>query len=613
MHAWLTLVAWLCSVSLVGAQTPSAAGHQFFEQKIRPVLVQHCYACHSEEAAAKKKLKGGLLLDSAAAMLTGGDSGPALVPGKPAESLIVQAMKFDGYEMPPTGKLSDAIVADFVKWVELGAPDPRQGKKPAVAKREIDLVAGRKFWSFQPLTNVTPPTHAKIPASAGPIDRFVLAKQLEHGLRTNVRTSKEKLIRRAYFDLIGLPPTPEQVQAFVDDESSDAFAKVVDELLASEHYGERWARHWLDAARYAESGGYEFDGFRPGAYHYRDWVIRALNADLPYDEFVRMQLAGDKLQPNSYDGAAAVGFLVAGPYPGQITAKTVEGIRYDQLDDMIMTIGGSMLGLTMGCVRCHDHKYDPIPQQDYYGIAASLGKTVHGARSYDRDPEATRAAQEKHRLEHEKFVAAVKQFAATELPKRFAAWQKTELPKQPDAPRWQTFAAVEADAERSFLKLLPAGVIAHDGSVTPGTTLRRRRGAGQVPSAEVYKIQVRTHQKNIAALRLDAFTDKSLPQRGPGLNNDGSFQLLELTVTAAPLDPAAKEKPVVLKLKGVFAGAEDKDQPIAHAVDGKPETAWVVKTTAKKDNAAVFEIDGGLPGDDQASRGANDKLFSFSN
>ncbi len=313
-------------------------------------------------------------------------------------------------------------------------------------------------------------------------------------------------------------------------------------------------------------------------------------------EFVRMQIAGDKLLPDDYRGAAATGFLVAGPYPGQITAKTVERIRYDQLDDMIMTIGGSMLGLTLGCVRCHEHKYDPIPAQDYYGIAASLARTAHGPKMYDPDPAATLRAVEKHRAEHEPLVAALKKFAAEELPKRFAEWQKNELGKQPDAPRWQVLDPIAAEAERSWMKMLPAGIVAHDGGFAPETNARRRPRAPR--EAEECTVTTHTFQKNLTSLRLDTFTDKSLPQRGPGLNGDGSFQLVELKVTARPLDRAAaeKEKPIELKLKPVFAAFEDKDQPLANAVDGKPATAWVVRENARKDNAAIFEIEGGLLG-----------------
>jgi hypothetical protein len=589
-----SLAPIMVCLAMVGMTSTSAQGDEgieFFEQKIRPVLVEHCYGCHSAEARDAKKLQGGLFLDSAAGIAAGGESGEdVLLKGKSAESLLLKALRYDGLEMPPAGKLPEEIVADFARWIDLGAPDPRSGDAPVQPKREIDLEAGRNWWAFQPLRKVS------LPDANKPIDGFIRQAQEAHGLKSNSPASKEKLIRRAYFDLIGLPPTPEQIAAFVNDASPQAFEKVVDELLASPAYGERWARHWLDAARFAESGGYEFDGFRPGAYHYRDWVIRALNSDMPYDEFVRWQLAGDVLHPDDLDGAAATGFLVAGPYPGQITAKTVERIRYDQIDDMLMTIGGSMLGLTLGCVRCHDHKYDPIPQHDYYALAASLATTVHGSRTMDLDPAATERAVAKHQAEHEPLVATLKVFANQELPKRFDSWRKTELAKQPEATRWQALEPVEMDAERSYLKELPEGIIAHDGLLSPGLAVRQRGRRRNVGNQEMYRLTFHTHQKNVQSLRLDAFADKSLPQRGPGLNGDGSFQLGEIKVTARPLDPQAKEAPQVVKLKPVFAAFRDENQPLANAVDGKPATAWVVKTTAQKDNAAIFELESPLAG-----------------
>ncbi len=607
------------SLPALGQTPEDAAGIEFFEQKIRPVLVQHCYSCHSNSARESKKLQGALYLDSAAGIAAGGESGAVLVKGKSSESLLLKALQYDGVEMPPSGKLPDDVIADFSKWIDMGAPDPRAGEAPVKPKREINIEAGRQWWAFRPLNqsghhaprdepnvSASPSANSTLdPNSASArhaerdgrfVDAHILAAQQAQGLSPGKPASKDKLIRRAYFDLIGLPPTPEQAAAFLSDASPNAFEKVIDELLASPRYGERWARHWLDAARFAESGGYEFDGFRPGAYHYRDWVIRALNTDMPYDEFVRMQLAGDLLHPDDIQAAAATGFLVAGPYPGQITAKTVERIRYDQIDDMLMTIGGSMLGLTLGCARCHEHKYDPIPHQDYYALAASLERTVHGPRTMDLDPAATQAAVDKHQAEHEPLVAALKTFASTELPQRFETWRAQELSKQPDAPHWQVLEPLAVDGERSYLKVLPTGIIVSDGLINPGANVRQRGQRRNVRNEEQYRLVFQTHQPNITSLRLDAFADKSLPQRGPGLNGDGSFQLVELKVTAKPLDPASKDAAMDLVLKPAFAAFEDKDQPLSNAVDGKPETAWVVRTTAKKDNAAVFELEKPLAG-----------------
>lgn len=567
--------------SLWAQQAAPTEGEQFFEQKIRPALAQHCYACHSAEADQKKKLKGGLFVDFAEGLLAGGDTGPAIVKGKAAESLLIKALKYDGLEMPPTGKLPAEVVADFAKWIDMGAPDPRKGQLPAKPVRVIDLAEGRKFWSFQPLTPVSPPEVKNTAWARTTIDRFVAARHEALGLTPSGPVAKEKLIRRAYFDLVGLPPTPEQVEAFLKDDSPQAFEKIVDGLLQSDHYGERWARHWLDVVRFAESGGYEFDGFRPGAYHYRDWVIKSFNADLPYNEFIRMQLAGDKLQPG-YVGASANGFLVAGPYPGQITAKTVERIRYDQLDDMLMTVGGSMLGLTLGCVRCHDHKYDPLPQQDYYALAATFAQTAHGPVTLDPDPAATQRALDQHAAGHETRLAARREFAAKDLPARFVKWQQEALPKLEIEPRWQILDALSVTSVDTWLSTADDGVVMFVGP-------RRKDG-------DKYVVTAQTFQQKLTAIRLDALTHKSLPKKGPGLSGDGSFALGDFKVTAKPLDPLNQAAPVILKLKPIAAAFEEAAQPLKNAVDDKPETFWRANADGGKDNAAIFEIEGGLPG-----------------
>jgi len=570
------------SSACAAIQTPDPDGIAFFEQKIRPVLVQHCYSCHSQEAVTANSLKASLHLDTAAGIAAGGESGPVIFPGKSADSPLLKAIRYHGLEMPPAGKLPDEVAADFARWIDMGAPDPRGGDAPRPARREIDLNAGRQWWSFRPLQQPVPPDLQK------PIDSFIRTGWQQQGLTPAEPAAKHTLIRRAWLDLTGTPPSPEKVTAFLADSSPDAFAKVIDELLASPAYGERWARHWLDAARFAESGGYEFDGFRPGAWHYRDWVIRSFNEDLPWNQFLRMQLAGDLLEPDTLNGAAASGFLVAGPYPGQITAKTVERIRYDQLDDMLMTIGGSMLGLTLGCVRCHDHKYDPIPQQDYYAIASSLARTVHGTKTYDYDPAATAQREQQHRSAHEALLATLNTFATDQLPARFASWRKDQLPSLADAPRWQILEPTAVDAERSWLKSLPGGLIAHDGQLVPGSSVPQRGRRRNVASEERYELRFLTHQKNLQSLRLDIFTEKSLPQKGPGLNGDGSFQLAEIKLTSRPLNSTDAPAPTELKL--AFAAFADDNQPASQALDNKPNTAWVVRTAAKKDNALILEF-----------------------
>jgi hypothetical protein len=415
------LAALLLTSSVRAAEAPDPAGVAFFEKKIRPVLAEHCLSCHSDEAQRNRKLRGGLRLDSREAMLKGGDSGPALVPGKPEASLLLKALRHqeEVKPMPPAKKLSDAVVADFEHWIKIGAPDPRTGT--SAGPRVIDLDAGRRSWAFGPLLRTSPPTVKHTDQVRNPVDRFLLAKLEEKGLAFNPAVGREKLIRRVTFDLTGLPPTPEELASFCKDDSPDAYEKLVDRLLASERYGERWGRHWLDLVRYAESGGYEFDKDRPAAYHYRDFVIRALNEDMPYDEFVRLQIAGDHLHPGDVRATAATGFLVAGPYPGQTTAKTAEPIRYDHLDDMLSTFGSAFLGLSLGCARCHDHKFDPIPQRDYYALLACLARTDSADLKIDPDRETTKRLKEAYDRVHAPLVEVRDRFEQ-EHPERRRRW-----------------------------------------------------------------------------------------------------------------------------------------------------------------------------------------------
>ncbi|MFT5522604.1 MAG: hypothetical protein ACI9HK_000548 [Pirellulaceae bacterium] len=352
----------------------------FFEAKIRPALIDNCYPCHSAKAALNKKNKGGFQLDTRAGIRRGGDTGPAVVPGDVKSSLLIAAIRHDDLKMPPRRKLPRAVVDDFVKWVEMGAPDPRDGDGSGApvtgVSSKIDVEAGRKFWSFQSLATPQPSQVKNETWVRTPIDRFVLAEQEKRGLQPGTVAERYKLVRRAYFDLLGLPPAPAEVKAFVADDSPKAYEKLIDLLLESPHYGERWARHWLDLARFGESNGFEMDEDRPAAYHYRDFVIKALNQDMAYDQFVRWQIAGDLLKPDDSMARTATGYLVAGVENIIQSKKEFERDRYDKLDDMVSTLGTGLLGLTVGCARCHDHEYDPISQRDYYRLVASFGRTI---------------------------------------------------------------------------------------------------------------------------------------------------------------------------------------------------------------------------------------------
>ena len=371
-----SVVALACLLSgMTGANAADRQGVAFFEKRIRPVLVARCYKCHSAEA---KEVKGELLLDTRAGLRKGGASGTALVPGNARESRLLQAICYDGLEMPPDGRLSPQVIADFERWINIGAPDPRRATSAARTKKEGSSHAFRhsQHWSFQPLSDFQPPKVRQSEWVRTPIDRFVLARQEDRGVTPSGVADRSRLIRRAYFDLLGLPPTAAEVRAFVGSSAPDAYPLLIDRLLRSQHYGERWARYWLDVARFAESNGFERDEDRTDAFHYRDFVIKALNADMPYDQFVRWQTAGDMLAPGDRLARTATGFLVAGTENIVQTEKEFERDRYDKLDDMAATVGTAMLGLTIGCARCHDHKYDPIPQREYYRFVSAFGKTV---------------------------------------------------------------------------------------------------------------------------------------------------------------------------------------------------------------------------------------------
>jgi hypothetical protein len=357
---------------LAAAAEPS--GVQFFEQKIRPVLVQHCYKCHASDA---KKVKGGLLLDTREGIRKGGDTGPAVVPGKVVESVLIKALRHDEILMPPSGKLPDEVIADFERWVRMGAPDPRTGTRVSAQPQAIDIEAGRRFWAFQPPRPSAVPRVADTAWPRSDLDRFILATLEAKGLKPARDADRATLIRRAAIALVGLPPTPEELDAFVTDPAPDAFARVVDRLLASPQFGERWGRHWLDVARYADSNGRDENLTYHEAFRYRDYVVDSFNRDKPFDRLVREQIAGDLLpaanQAQKDEQLTATGFLMIGPKV--LADRDFVKRRMDVIDEQVDTIGRAFLGMTLGCARCHDHKFDPVPTADYYALAGILGST----------------------------------------------------------------------------------------------------------------------------------------------------------------------------------------------------------------------------------------------
>lgn len=355
--------------SHVSAVDLTPAQSDFFENKVRPVLADRCYKCHSAQA---EKVKGGLLLDTREGLLKGGESGPALVPGDPENSLIIKAIRYtdSDLQMPKDKKLEDDEIANLTAWVKMGAPDPRT----AGTRKWVD--SSTNHWAWQPVKRQAIPDVSDPAWCRTPVDNFILAKLDQNNLKPNPPADKRTLIRRASFDLIGLPPTPEELDDFVNDPSPDAFAKVVDRLLASPHYGERWGRHWLDVARYSDTVGQPRrnteDNIYPFAWTYRDYVIRSFNENKPYDVFIKEQIAADRMSTSARNptNLAALGFLTVGDH--------YMGMQNDIINDRIDVVCKGFLGLTVTCARCHDHKFDPIPQSDYYSL--------HGIFSSSAEP-----------------------------------------------------------------------------------------------------------------------------------------------------------------------------------------------------------------------------------
>jgi Protein of unknown function (DUF1549)/Protein of unknown function (DUF1553)/Planctomycete cytochrome C len=368
-------------------------GLAIFSRNVRSILVKRCLKCHGGEA----EVQSGFNLATREGLLAGGTNGKAIVPGNSRASRLYRLITHaEEPHMPQdAAKLSEAEIGHIAAWIDHGAPY-EEGLIPAAnsakswTERAIDPKA-REFWSFQPLAIAKPPAAATGSSwPANPIDAFISGSLDRHKLAPNAQAAPRALVRRVTFDLIGLPPTLSDLEAFEADPSPTAYSALVDRLLSSPHYGNRWARHWLDLARFAESHGFEHDYDRPTAYHYRDFVIRAFNDDLPYDTFLRWQLAGDELAPDDPMALVATGFLSAGVHSTQITKNEVEKQRYDELDDMLATTGNAMLGLSIGCARCHDHKFDPIPQADYYRLLSAFTTTVRSEIDLPGRPPGTK-------------------------------------------------------------------------------------------------------------------------------------------------------------------------------------------------------------------------------
>ena len=496
-------------------------GLEIFKSHVRPILIQKCLRCHGG-----KSVESEFDLSDRDRLLRGGSAGPAVLSGDPEHSLLYQLV---GHAKEPhmpknAGKLPAEAIRYIAEWIDNGAPYDKslvaeRGETASWTQKSVPDSA-RQFWSFRPLHRATPPSVQEVAWVRTPIDRFIRAKQELAGVHPNPQASRRQLIRRAYLDLIGLPPTPEETEAFVRDASPDAYEKVIDRLLSSPHYGERWGRHWLDLARFGESHGFEHDYDRPSAYHYRDFVIKALNADLPYDTFVKWQLAGDEFEPENNLALMATGFLAAGVHSTQITIREVEKHRYDEMDDMAATISTAMLGLTVGCCRCHDHKFDPLPQADYYRLVSTLTTTVRSEIDVNFERQAYLKAREAYEREHDPYVAALKRFERERLPARKAKLHEI-WNTRPDRSNW-----LRADllATRGIRW---AGLVQWSQTSDPEWRVLKQRALDHERNAPIPKlVKALIASEGLPALRLhtqgaDFFNESYFLRRGDPEQKDG--------------------------------------------------------------------------------------------
>jgi len=549
-------------------------GLELFRKEIRPLLTTHCLKCHGGE-----KVQSDFSLATREDLLKGGAEGLAIrLFDGPGSKLVRLVSRTEKPHMPSKGEpLPEASVQALSQWIHNGAPYDG----PLIAGRSSGTQSGsdsktlKPFtgWPYQTLTQVTPP---EIP-SAGPhpIDAFIQARLAETALSLNPEADRRTLLRRASFDLLGLPPTPEALVAFEQDSTPGAWERAIDLLLAQPQHGERWARHWLDVARFAESSGFEHDYDRPGAHHFRDFVIKALNADMPYDQFVQWQLAGDEFEPENPLALMATGFLGAGVFPTQITANEVERTRYDAMDDMLSTTTSAMLGLTVGCARCHDHKFDPIPTRDYYRLLSTFTTTVRSQRQLDLNPEQTQRRQAAFEAEHARYQAELTRYEQTVLPGRFETWLGSGA--APKAPAdWELLESPDWKSQSG----------AHFKPMADGSFLAEGKNADH----DTYTVTGQSPSPMLRSLRLEALPDPSLPHGGPGRADNGNLGLSGIRVFAQPISGGERQEIRLVRPRATFEQNSD-NLSIAGSLDNDPHTGWAVDPKFGTRQAAIVDFE----------------------
>jgi len=550
---WLSLLA----AASVGAE--AADEEQTFRETVEPILHQHCYSCHSHAA---KEASGGLTLDWKTGWQTGGDRGPAIVPGDPENSLLLTAVRHTDPDLKmPERRLADEQIAILEDWIKRGAFDPRLAQ-PAELSASVDS----NWWSLLPLVR---PDFPAGDSDKHPVDRFVQARLLENGISPSPEADRTTLIRRVTFDLHGLPPSVEEVQAFLNDSSPDAYERLVDRLLESPRYGERWARHWLDTIHFADTHGFEHDALRPNAWRFRDYVIDSLNQDKPWDRFIREQLAADVLFPEETHLTPALGFIGAGTYDHSAAATAINAFENLDRDDMVSQTMSAFVSTTANCARCHQHKFDPISQEDYYSLQAVFAGLGKGDITFDADA-ATGATRRK--WQEIKDAADQKTASVLLLPENETLVARWEAQRGP-AANWQP---LQIDV---FVSVDAAKLVRNeDGSIS---------STGPRPDKETTSITASTSLTTITAFRLDLLADPSLPMGGPGRNENGNLHLTEFEVQEYA--PGATE-PRRLSFRSASADFDQANWTSSHAIDGNLTTAWGIHPAVGQSHYAVFEL-----------------------
>jgi hypothetical protein len=551
-------------------QDPDRVKREFFEARVLPLLERRCFSCHSH---ASGEMKGGLTLDSRSGWSDGGDSGPTLVPGEPDKSLLIEAVERKGLAMPPKEALPAEEVAILREWVKNGAFDPR-----VLDPKSVRGPSAEGWWAVRPLSK---PPIPMVPDSETAIDAFLREKLLAKGLDFAPLADRRAWLRRVTFGLHGLPPTPDEVESFVADNMPRAYETVVDRLLASPRYGERFARLWLDVAHFGESNGFGMDRPRLTAWPYRDYVIERFNADVSYARFAREQIAADVLYPDETELIPALGFLASGPFNQSALVEQVDGTLCKKIalnldrDDFVTTTATSFLSLTLHCARCHDHKFDPLTQEDYYGLQAVFSGIIRGERTFGP------AAQ----------LRVVRQWR--EVRDRLAGGK--ELASLPDEQRVPLLGEVESLLTRiqqnETAWVVPEAVVKTES--TDGTPERLPDGSWRFATKgekDVYEFEIPSPPATIAAIRLEVLADDKLPHKGPGLQPDnGNLTLSEFRLLVGPRDGATA--PVAVKVASARADFNQVDWGIEKSLDGRSDTGWAIHPEVGRSHQGVFVLE----------------------